>query len=152
MSNALSKYLQMKKNLKKHDIFSNDEKEIRDRRMKKEADLLNNEKIKAERNNIKEILIDAKEHKNQNIKRISEEKKITEILEDLLLKKNYTEDNVRITLNKKPELFQNIDMYFIKDKIEEILIIREEQTKYNNVIKQAKKALENAKKKYPFLM
>ncbi len=152
MSNALSKYENMKKNLKKHNNFSEKEKEIGDKKIKKESEKFNNETIKAERNNIKEILNNTKDQTIENLKRISEEKKITEILEDLLLKKDYTENDVRITLNKKPELFQNIDMYFIKEKIEELLIIREQQRKYKKVIIEAREAIEITRSSYPFLM
>ena len=59
---------------------------------------------------------------------------------------------VRIKLNKKPELFQNLDIYFIKEKIEEILIIREEKRKYKKLIKESQEAIKKARLSYPFLM
>jgi len=152
MSNSLSKYEKMKSNLKKHGKLSSNAKELRDKKMKEESEKIKMEKIKADRNNIEEIMNDSKEIQGLNKKRISEEKEITEILEDLLLKKNYTEEDVRNSLNKNPALFQNLDMYFIKEKIDELLIIREERRKYNKIVIEAKEALRKVRTNYPFLM
>jgi len=43
-------------------------------------------------------------------------------------------------------------MYFIKEKIEELLIIREQQRKYKKVIIEAREAIEITRSSYPFLM
>ena len=63
-----------------------------------------------------------------------------------------TVDLYRNSLNKNPALFQNLDMYFIKEKIDELLIIREEQRKYNKIVIEAKEALRKVRTNYPFLM
>ena len=68
------------------------------------------------------------------------------------MKQDYSTDAVREALNKKPELFQNLDIEFIKEKIEELLIIKEEKRKYDAIVMKAKEELEKAKKRYNFLM
>jgi len=149
---GLSKYEKMKKNLKKTNIITEGDRKQRDRIMKESSEKLKGEMIKAERYNIKEIIEDSKQDKEIVNKRISEEKEITEILKDLILKQDYSTDAVREALNKKPELFQNLDMEFIKEKIEELLIIKEEKRKYDAIVMKAKEELEKAKRRYNFLM
>ena len=73
-------------------------------------------------------------------------------MEDLILKQDYSNEAVREALNKKPELFQNLDMVFIKEKIDELLIIKEEKRKYDSIVMKAKEEVEKAKKRYNFLM
>lgn len=149
---GLSKYEKMKKNLKKNNVITEGDRKQRDRKMKEDSDKFESEKIKAGRNNIKDIIEDSKHDKEKTNKRISEEKEITEILKDLILKQDYSSDAVREALNKKPELFQNLDMEFIKEKIEELLIIKEEKRKYDAIVMKAKEELEKAKRRYNFLM
>ena len=149
---GLSKYEKMKKNLKKDNIITEDDRKLRDRKMKEASDKFESEKIKAERNNIKEIIHDSKEDKEKVNKRISEEKEITEILKELILKQDYSSEAVREALNKKPELFQNLDTLFIKEKIEELMIIKEEKRKYDDIVMKAKDELEKVKKRFNFLM
>ena len=149
---GLSKYEKMKKNLKKNNIITDGDRKQRDRIMKKDSEKLKGEIIQAERYNIKEIIEDSKEDKEIVNKRISEEREITEILKDLILKQDYSNEAVREALNKKPELFQNLDMVFIKEKIEELLIIKEERRKYDAIVMKAKEEVEKAKKRYNFLM
>lgn len=148
----LSKYEKMKKNLKKNNIITDGDRKQRDKRMKEDSEKLKGEIIKAERYNIKEIIKDSKEDKEIVNKRISEEREITEILKDLILKQDYSNEAVREALNKKPELFQNLDIGFIKEKIEELLIIKEERRKYDAIVMKAKEEVEKAKKRYNFLM
>ena len=148
----LSKYEKMKKNLKKNNIITDGDRKQRDRIMKEDSDKLKGEIVKAERYNIKEIIEDSKQDKEIVNKRISEEREITEILKDLILKQDYSNEAVREALNKKPELFQNLDMEFIKEKIEELLIIKEERRKYDAIVMKAKEEVEKAKKRYNFLM
>lgn len=148
----LSKYEKMKKNLKKNNIITDGDRKQRDRIMKKDSEKLKGEIIKAERYNIKEIIEDSKEDKERVNKRISEEREITEILKDLILKQDYSNEAVREALNKKPELFQNLDVGFIKEKIDELLIIKEEKRKYDAIVMKAKEEVEKAKKRYNFLM
>ena len=149
---GLSKYEKMKKNLKKNNVITEGDRKQRDRIMKESSEKLKGEMIKAERYNIKEIIEDSKQDKEIVNKRISEEKEITEILKDLILKQDYSTDAVREALNKKPELFQNLDMEFIKEKIEELLIIKEEKRKYDAIVMKAKEELEKVKQRYNFLM
>lgn len=149
---GLSKYEKMKKNLKKNNIITDGDRKQRDRIMKEDSEKLKGEIIQAERYNIKEIIEDSKEDKEIVNKRISEEREITEILKDLILKQDYSNEAVREALNKKPELFQNLDMVFIKEKIEELLIIKEEKRKYDAIVMKAKEEVEKAKKRYNFLM
>ena len=149
---GLSKYEKMKKNLKKNNIITDGDRKQRDKIMKEDSEKLKGEIIKAERYNIKEIIEDSKQDKEKFNKRISEEREITEILKDLILKQDYSNEAVREALNKKPELFQNLDMVFIKEKIEELLIIKEERRKYDAIVMKAKKEVEKAKKRYNFLM
>jgi hypothetical protein len=149
---GLSKYEKMKKNLKKNNIITDGDRKQRDRIMKEDSEKLKGEIIQAERYNIKEIIEDSKEDKEIVNKRISEEREITEILKDLILKQDYSNEAVREALNKKPELFQNLDMVFIKEKIEELLIIKEERRKYDAIVMKAKEEVEKAKKRYNFLM
>ena len=148
----LSKYEKMKKNLKKNNIITDGDRKQRDKIMKEDSEKLKGEIIKAERYNIKEIIEDSKQDKEKVNKRISEEREITEILKDLILKQDYSNEAVREALNKKPELFQNLDMVFIKEKIEELLIIKEERRKYYAIVMKAKEEVEKAKKRYNFLM
>lgn len=148
----LSKYEKMKKNLKKNNIITDGDRKQRDKIMKEDSEKLKGEIIKAERYNIKEIIEDSKQDKEIVNKRISEEREITEILKDLILKQDYSNEAVREALNKKPELFQNLDMVFIKEKIEELLIIKEERRKYDAIVMKAKEEVEKAKKRYNFLM
>ena len=147
---GLSKYEKMKKNLKKNNIITEGDRKQRDKIMKEESEKLKGEQIKAERYNIKEIIDDSKKDKELINKRLSEEKEITEILEDLILKQDYSNEAVREALNKKPELFQNLDMVFIKEKIDELLIIKEEKRKYDSIVMKAKEEVEKAKKRYNF--
>jgi len=149
---GLSKYEKMKKNLKKNNIITDGDRKQRDRIMKEDSEKLKGEIIQAERYNIKEIIEDSKQDKEIVNKRISEEREITEILKDLILKQDYSNEAVREALNKKPELFQNLDMVFIKEKIEELLIIKEERRKYDAIVMKAKEEVEKAKKRYNFLM
>ena len=149
---GLSKYEKMKKNLKKNNVITEGDRKQRDIIMKESSEKLKGEMIKAERYNIKEIIEDSKQYKETVNKRISEEKEITEILKDLILRQDYSNDAVREALNKKPELFQNLDMEFIKEKIDELLIIKEEKRKYDAIVMKAKEELEKAKKRYNFLM
>ena len=149
---GLSKYEKMKKNLKKNNVITEGDRKQRDIIMKESSEKLKGEMIKAERYNIKEIIEDSKQDKETVNKRISEEKEITEILKDLILRQDYSNDAVREALNKKPELFQNLDMEFIKEKIDELLIIKEEKMKYDAIVMKAKEELEKAKKRYNFLM
>lgn len=149
---GLSKYEKMKKNLKKNNIITDGDRKQRDRIMKEDSEKLKGEIIQAERYNIKEIIEDSKEDKEIVNKRISEEREITEILKDLILKQDYSNEAVREALNKKPELFQNLDIVFIKEKIEELLIIKEEKRKYDAIVMKAKEEVEKAKKRYNFLM
>jgi hypothetical protein len=149
---GLSKYEKMKKNLKKNNIITDGDRKQRDRIMKEDSEKLKGEIIQAERYNIKEIIEDSKEDKEIVNKRISEEREITEILKELILKQDYSNEAVREALNKKPELFQNLDMVFIKEKIEELLIIKEERRKYDAIVMKAKEEVEKAKKRYNFLM
>ena len=149
---GLSKYEKMKKNLKKDNIITEDDRKVRDRKMREASDKFESEKIKAQRNNIKEIIEDSKEDKEKVNKRISEEKEITEILKELILKQDYSNEAVREALNKKPELFQNLDTLFIKEKIEELMIIKEEKKKYDDIVMKAKNELEKVKKRFNFLM
>lgn len=149
---GLSKYEKMKKNLKKNNIITDGDRKQRDRIMKEDSEKLKGEIIQAERYNIKEIIEDSKQDKEIVNKRISEEREITEILKDLILKQDYSNEAVREALNKKPELFQNLDMVFIKEKIEELLIIKEEKRKYDAIVMKAKEEVEKAKKRYNFLM
>jgi len=148
----LSKYEKMKKNLKKNNIITDGDRKQRDRIMKEGSEKLKGEIIKAERYNIKEIIEYSKEDKEKVNKRISEEREITEILKDLILKQDYSNEAVREALNKKPELFQNLDIGFIKEKIDELLIIKEERKKYDAIVMKAKEEVEKAKKRYNFLM
>lgn len=149
---GLSKYEKMKKNLKKNNIITDGDRKQRDKRMKEDSEKLKGEIIKAERYNIKEIIEDSKQDKEIVNKRISEEREITEILKDLILKQDYSNEAVREALNKKPELFQNLDIGFIKEKIDELLIIKEERRKYDAIVMKAKEEVEKAKKRYNFLM
>ena len=149
---GLSKYEKMKKNLKKNNIITDGDRKQRDRIMKEDSEKLKGEIIQAERYNIKEIIEDSKQDKEIVNKRISEEREITEILKELILKQDYSNEAVREALNKKPELFQNLDIVFIKEKIEELLIIKEEKRKYDAIVMKAKEEVEKAKKRYNFLM
>ena len=149
---GLSKYEKMKKNLKKNNIITEGDRKQRDKIMKEDSEKLKGEQIKAERYNIKEIIDDSKKDKELINKRVSEEKEITEILEDLILKQDYSTEAVREALNRKPELFQNLDMVFIKEKIDELLIIKEEKRKYDAIVMKAKEEVEKAKKRFNFLM
>lgn len=149
---GLSKYEKMKKNLKKNNVITEADRKQRDRKMNEDSGKFESEKIKAGRNNIKDIIEDSKQDKEKTNKRISEEKEITEILKDLILKQDYSTDAVREALNEKPELFQNLDMEFIKEKIEELLIIKEERRKYDAIVMKAKQELEKVKQRYNFLM
>lgn len=149
---GLSKYEKMKKNLKKNNIITDGDRKQRDRIMKEDSEKLKGEIIKAERHNIKEIIESSKEDKEVINKRISEEKEITEILKDLILNQDYSNEAVREALNKKPELFQNLDMVFVKEKIDELLIIKEERRKYDAIVMKAKEEVEKAKRRYNFLM
>jgi len=149
---GLSKYEKMKKNLKKNNVITEGDRKQRDRIMKESSEKLKGEMIKAERYNIKEIVEGSKQDKEIVNKRISEEKEITEILKDLILKQDYSTDAVREALNKKPELFQNLDMEFIKEKIDELLIIKEERRKYDAIVMKAKLEVEKVKQRYNFLM
>jgi len=149
---GLSKYEKMKKNLKKDNIITDDDRKYRDKKMEEDSSKFKSEKIKAGRYNVKEIIGKTKQEKEIVNKRISEEKEITEILTKLILRQDYTNEAVREALNKKPELFQNLDTEFIKEKIEELMIIKEERRKYDNIVMKAKDELEKVKKRYNFLM
>ena len=149
---GLSKYEKMKKNLKKNNVITEGDRKQRDRIMKEASEKLKGEMIKSERYNIKEIIEGSKQDKDIVNKRISEEKEITEILKDLILRQDYSVDAVREALNKKPELFQNLDMEFIKEKIDELLIIKEERRKYDAIVMKAKMEVEKVKQRYNFLM
>jgi len=45
-----------------------------------------------------------------------------------------------------------LDMEFIKEKIDELLIIKEERRKYDAIVMKAKMEVEKVKQRYNFLM
>tara|TARA_B100001989_G_C24443799_1_gene415388 strand:+ start:218 stop:619 length:402 start_codon:yes stop_codon:yes gene_type:complete len=112
---SLEDYEKLKSKLRPRYKKTDKQKNDRDKIINNESKLLESKKMKEE-NDEKEI----EETEEQKELREKEEKNITKILEKYILEENKEAEEIRRILNKKPELFQNLKMTFIFDKMTEL--------------------------------
>ena len=91
------------------------QKKDRDEIINNESKLLESKQIKEE-----EVKNEKEETEEEKELREKEERNITEILEKYILVENKEAEEIRRILNKKTELFQNLKMTFIFDKMAEL--------------------------------
>lgn len=103
--------------------LTEEQKKTRDLKMNKDS-----EKLKVV---VKEVVKEEEETKEHKELREKEEKEIRDLLKKCIMEDNKKAEEIRRDLNKKPELFQNLNKTFIFDTMKEIF---EEKIKNQNKI------------------